>query len=242
MVNGLSTHIISISKATKSILLKEGVSLKKITDIEHGFDLEKFKNAREEHVISLKNRYGLNGYDPIIGVISRQIEWKGIQYIIPAFKEFLKSYPKSKLVLANAIGDYKKEIQKLLKDLPEGSYVEIEFESDVVSLYKSFDCFVHVPIDSEVEAFGQIYVESLAAGVPSIFTKSGIANDFCIDNYNCLIVDYKNSNEIYNALINIFENTNFRDEMTKNGLLSIEKFNFEDYYKKIKELYTLLIK
>ncbi|MBL0097760.1 MAG: glycosyltransferase [Bacteroidetes bacterium] len=83
-----------------------------------------------------------------------------MQYIIPAFERILKSQPKK---------------------LPSDSYIKIEFERDLFSLYSIFDYFIHAPIDPSVEAFGQVYIEALAAGIPSIFTLSGIAPDFIVD-------------------------------------------------------------
>ena len=35
-----------------------------------------------------------------------------------------------------------------------------------------------MPINSECEAFGQVYIESLALKKPSNFTKSGIGSEF----------------------------------------------------------------
>jgi glycosyltransferase involved in cell wall biosynthesis len=37
--------------------------------------------------------------------------------------------------------------------------------------------FVHVPEDQHAEAFGLVYIESLMAGVPCVFTRSGIMHD-----------------------------------------------------------------
>src|SRR5690606_38632555 len=60
--------------------------------------------------------------------------------------------------------------------------------------------FVHVPIDAYSEAFGQIYVEALVAAVPSIFTLSGIAPEFVKHEENALVVPFKNSEAIADAL------------------------------------------
>lgn len=40
------------------------------------------------------------------------------------------------------------------------------FLKTTMLLFKMFDVFVHVPIDAEIEAFGQIYIEALAVGGP----------------------------------------------------------------------------
>jgi len=83
-----------------------------------------FSNINNEDIELIKTKYNFEGYNPVIGVISRFTEWKGVQYIIPAFKLLLDEYPHAKLVLANATGDYENEINNLLMQLPADSYVK----------------------------------------------------------------------------------------------------------------------
>ncbi|MBK9320741.1 MAG: glycosyltransferase [Bacteroidetes bacterium] len=178
-INSMSTQIIAISRNVMSVLVeREGVDPKKVFIVNHGFELDKFISANREAVDVLGERYNPSHRFPVIGVISRFTEWKGVQYIIPAFKKLLQDYPNALMILANAKGDMQVEINEMLNQLPENSYRTIEFERDIASLYRLFDIFVHVPVDKFAEAFGQTYVESLASGVPSVVTLSGIACEF----------------------------------------------------------------
>ncbi len=43
---------------------------------------------------------------------------------------------------------------------------------------------MHVTIGKHYEAFGQIYVEALAAGIPSVFTLTGIAPEIIEHEHN----------------------------------------------------------
>ncbi|MBY0424108.1 MAG: glycosyltransferase family 4 protein, partial [Cytophagales bacterium] len=171
-------------------------------------------------------------------VISRYTHWKGIQYTIPAFKELLKKYPEAVLVLANAQGEYANEIQHLLSELPNDSYREIRFESQLGALYSLFDVFVHVPIDEHSEAFGQVYVESLAAGVPSVFTRSGIANDFVQDGWNALEVPFQDSASIAVAIERILTDENLRTHLISHGkALAMERFGLNRMIDSLEKLY-----
>jgi glycosyltransferase involved in cell wall biosynthesis len=67
-------------------------------------------------------------------------------------------------------------------------------------LYKIFDVFVHVPVDEFVENFGYVYVESMAAGVPSIFSLSGVVTGMVQHMEHCYVVPHGNSDEIYAGL------------------------------------------
>lgn len=240
MVNNLSTGIIAISNVVKNTLIeKEHVSAKKIHLIHHGFQLNKFETVSELSVRQLSRQYNPDNLHPVIGVISRYTEWKGIQYIIPAFSKLLEHYPDALLILANANGDYKKEIKKILQTLPGKNYLEIAFEHDIFALYKLFDVFIHVPIFPEIEAFGQTYVEALASGIPSVFTLSGIANEFIRDNENALVVPYKNNEAIYESILKLIKSEELRKQLIKKGKEDVSRlFPLEIMIKKLETLYN----
>jgi glycosyltransferase involved in cell wall biosynthesis len=239
LVNWLSTDIIAISQIVKEVLISmDKADKKKIHMVPHGFNLDFFEFIDADRLEKFRLKYKIKpNKKPIIGVISRYVDWKGIQYIIPAFKKFLENYPDSFLILANAQGLYKNHIEYLLKQLPQGSYVEIEFEEDLLALYKSFDMFIHVPVDEHSEAFGQIYVEALAAGVPSVFTLSGISKEFIKDKENALVVDFKNSYQIYEALMQLMQNEFLRTKLITNGKLSVKNFSMDKYVSELIKVY-----
>ncbi|MDO9000760.1 MAG: glycosyltransferase family 4 protein [Bacteroidota bacterium] len=240
LCNFLSTKIIVPTKIVQEILeQKEFVPKNKIQLIHHGFKLESFTKVSSVEILSLRNKYNLNEFYPKIGVVSRYIDWKGVQYIVPAFKKILLEYPNAKLILANADGPYEHIIKNLLKEIPNENYVEIDFENNLFALFKLFDVFVHVPIDQTSEAFGQVYVESLASSVPSVFTLSGIANDFIIDKHNALVVDYKNTKAIYEGVKQIIENKSLASTLINNGKADVE--NLFDISKMILALETLYL-
>ena len=239
LVNRLSTDIVAISENVKTVLIeKENVSENKIHLIHHGFDLQAFETLKEEDVFKLKKKYIPENKYPVIGVIARYINWKGHKYQIKAFKKLLEKYPNAFFVFANATGPNKNEIQQLLKNnLPENSYIEIEFENNLFALYKLFDIYVHTPIDKEIEAFGQTYVEALASGIPSIFTLSGVANEFVIDRNNALVIDYCNSEEIYSSIVELIEDKELQKKLIINGKNCVKPFILALFINKLEQVY-----
>ena len=75
-----------------------------------------------------------------------------------------------------------------------------------------------------VEAFGQIYVEALATGTPSVFTLSGVSPEFVINGKNAVTVDFNNSNQIENAVTEILENKALKDTLIENTKMNLDKF------------------
>lgn len=239
VINYLSTNIIAISKNVQSIVEnKEKFHQNKVKLVYHGFNLQEFESVPQDAIDHIKSKYQLHDF-PVIGMISRYETGKGIEYCSAAFQKLLVQYPKAKLVIANAVGPDKSAIKRDLNNLPSENLVEIEFEKDVKALYKSFDIFVHVPVNAGYEAFGQVYIEAMAAEVPGIYTLSGIATEYIENNKNAIVVDYKNSEQIYLAINKYIDNQQFKDKIMNeakkdvNEIFGIDKMmhEFEAIYR-----------
>ncbi len=239
LCNYLATDIIAISKNVEDILIRrDKASPGKISLIYHGFDIQYFQSSDKVAINLLRKKYGIpEGKFPVIGVIARYLQWKGIQCIIPAFNALLEKYQQAHLIIANTTGNFSKSLKSLLSELPDSSYTEISFEENLATLYHLFDLFIHVPVNKEVEAFGQVYVESLLSGVPSIFTLSGIACEFIKNRENALVVDYENSGEIYRAMDLLLTNADLRSQLIRNGKESAARFAIENHIESLENLY-----
>lgn len=237
--NHLSTHIISISQATYDTLTQlEHVSPSKIITIYHPFKIKDIQYSADINKESVCNKWNIPTSKFIVLCISRYIEWKGIQYLIPAFKKFLKQYPDSFLIIANAHGPYKNTISSLLSELPNDSYKEIFFEENIYSLYKISNIFIHVPTDPISEAFGQVYIESFALSVPSIITLSGIAREIAKHKHNAYIVPSKDTDSIYGAMVELKNNSSLINTLKKNAPLSVQSFDFNEVIHQIIKFYN----
>lgn len=240
-INRMSISIVAISKNVKHVLSeKENVPTNKIHLIHHGFDLEAFQNTDQSKIDQLKHQYRTQESYPVIGVIARYINWKGLKYIIDAAKKVTEKHPNALFIFANANGPDKNEIQALIKSHIPNNYIEIPFEKDLFSLYQLFDIYIHTPINPEIEAFGQTYVEALAAGIPSVFTLSGVGKEFIQDRKNALVVPYKNSEHIYEACIELLNNEDLRLQLIEQGKKDVAPFALQTFITKLEDLYLSL--
>ena len=213
LINLLSTDIVAVSKNVMNIVeTKEKYHQHKITLIYHGLQLNDFDIIPEERITAIQQKYNIKK-TPVIGMISRYEIGKGVEYAIAAFSKIIHDYPDAKLLIANAFGPEKNNIQKQLKDIPEHHIIEIEYEQDIQALYKCFDIFVHVPIAYNYEAFGQVYIEAMAASVPMVCTRSGVATEFIENGKNAVVVDYKNAEEIYGGIKKYLTDTVFTENI-----------------------------
>lgn len=238
--NKMATHVLAISDVVVSVLQDiEQVPASRIIKIHHGFDFDSFENISSDRINAVKNKYRIPDGIPVIGAISRFDEWKGVEYIVEGFKQLRQDYPGAFLVLANAGGVRYDYIKSLLADLPGHSYCEIKYENDVFALLKTFDVFVHVPIDNEIEAYGQVYIEAMAASVPMVCTLSGVANEFVENEKNAIVVEYQNARDIYRGVKRLLDEPDLGQALAANAREDIrERFSKEMMISKLSRAFS----
>ena len=99
-----ATHLIAVTHRSKAGMVEDGIPEGKITVIPTGFDLAEFKTIDSLRVDKLREKY-LDSDEyvhkrPIIGVVARYVKWKGVEFVIRAFKQVLDQYPDALLILA----------------------------------------------------------------------------------------------------------------------------------------------
>ena len=237
-ISRCATSIVAVSAVVEEVLTDlEGVDPGHIQIIHHGFDLDRAREVSSEAIQRMTEAYNPSGRSPVIGVVSRYERLKGVEYTVEAFRRLLVTHPNALLLLAGAYGPDEDAIRQVVETLPEASYVEVEFEPDVFALYRLFDVFVHVPVDRKIEAYGMIYVEALAAGVPSIVTLSGVATEFIEADRQALVVPYRDAGAIYEALERLLTDEDLRRSLAREGSMAVERFGLERFVEAHAQLY-----
>lgn len=181
LCNVLAHRIIAISTGTQEVLTDwEGVPARKIVMIHHGYELDTVHAPDPAALARLRAKHGMDepGVGPIAGIISRPFRLKGLDQAIPALGRLLERWPRMRTWFFNWKPTPQSEhCDALLHRLPESAYRTVHFEPEVVTLYHAFDLFIHVPEDKHAEAYGMVYIEAAMAGVPCVFTRSGIMHD-----------------------------------------------------------------
>lgn len=239
--NRNADKIIAISPLVAKVLKDtEHADPSKIVIIPHGFPASTFEEISEERVEQLRVKYQLKGYSPVIGAVSRYDKWKGVEYIIAAFSKLIEKYPTAKLLLANASkGDSVAQIKERLGSLPVNTYCEIDFEPDNKALFNLMDVFIHVPVDEQAEAFGQVYVEAMANKVPVVGTRSGIGNELLLHLETGYVVQFKDSNSIIDGVEYVLRHNKESSEMVENGFrLASSTYTLSNKIMLLEKLYS----
>ncbi|MNY27860.1 Glycosyl transferases group 1 [compost metagenome] len=81
-------------------------------------------------------------------------------------------------------------------------------------------------------------MEALAAGIPSIFTLSGVAREFIIHEENALVVPFKDSDAIYESMVRLMNDPALCANLTTKGVQNVNRmFRFDSYIEKLQKLY-----
>jgi glycosyltransferase involved in cell wall biosynthesis len=201
-------RVYAVSNSHRTYLTShEGIPSEKLHVIYGGFDLGKFTKERRRSTpkTTLLGDTYTKPHFFTFGVCSRLVEWKGIQYIIPAFRKLLQHDVLAELIILGQ-GPFHSQLEELI-DVELAEFVRFVDRTDSMpDFFKSLDVFVHTPISEFSETFGMVYLEALAAGVVCIFTKSGILGELPEIGKSTAVVSYENSEAIFQAMLSITEN------------------------------------
>ena len=243
--NILSTHIISESDIVTNILCNlENVRSSKIHQFSPAMDLAQYANKDKDLRAKMLQKYNLKESDVVVGVCSRFDYYKGIKYIIEGFGLACKKHKNIKILFFGASGVEFESLSKLAKSkLPKETYKFIKYEKSILGAYSIMDIFIHVPIAYDEEAFGLVYVEAMASALACIFTISGISGKLVKQNENALIVGYKSSSDIFNALQRLIINKDLREKIgIKAQKDMVKNFPENEAYENLNYLYKKLTK
>lgn len=95
---------------------------------------------------------------------------------------------------------------------------------------------------SMYESFCLPVLEALTSGCAVITTDNGGINDFCKNNYNCLIVEKQNIEDIIEKLNTLIYNSDLRKQLSKNAIESSRKFSWESIISNLDKYYKELVK
>lgn len=194
--NKLSTSIVAVSSIVRNVLVQdELVEESKVVRISNGVDLNSFRFGKSQSETELVPGKECDLFH--IGVISRLTDWKGVEYTATAFVGLVENHSNVRLHIVGAFADSYPKVKEILSRVDPNKYTLRPFESNIPQFLKSLDAFVHVPVGKSDEAFGIVYIEALASGIPCIFTKSGVLNDLENPEQHVDIAGFKNSEDIH---------------------------------------------
>jgi glycosyltransferase involved in cell wall biosynthesis len=207
-VLAMADKIVSVSKWAISDLGKIGLSPKRFVYIPNGIDTREIKPGSAG---DFKKRHGL-GSGPMALFVGRLIKQKGLEYLLPAWKEVVRELPTARLVIVGR-GNEEANLKKMAAKLGiTGSvyfpgYIE---ESDLRGALHACDTFV---LPSLWEVLPVAILEAMAAAKPIVCTDVGGDSELVTNGKNGFLVPKRDPHALAKALVKMFSDERMAKKM-----------------------------
>jgi len=230
--------VIAISKPVAHHLSVDfGVAQNKIHLIANGIDLNRFVMTNEQMRREARQKTGM-GTTPLIGIIARLSDVKGIDILIKAMPLILKEVPSANLLIAGQ-GPQEAYLKKITQDLSLTSHVHFKSTTNQThDLLCAFDVFV---MPSLMEGLGLSVIEAQACGIPVVASRVGGLVDLIEDQRSGFLVPINDPAALANRIIEVFRNPHQAKMMADQARLNVEQhFSVERMLKQTLEVYSVI--
>lgn len=212
----------------------------KIEIIYNGVDTEIFSPGSIDE--SLRYKLGIKNNDIIIGAVGRISPEKGLEFLISAMPEIIKTYPKAKvLIVGEGNEKYCSSLQKTVNEL-HISFQNVIFTGFCSDIFQVLRCVHIFCLPSLTEGFNRSLLEAMSCGLPVVATDIDGNREIVKDGINGLLVPSKDPNSLAYAIIKLIEDKDTSKRIGQRARqFIIENFSIEKNVKKTEELYKKIL-
>ncbi len=207
-----SSMVVALSHREMNQYRKMSVPHERIVRIYHGVDSRQFR-PREDGVapIGLGRDYG-----PTILYVGRIHRRKGLEYLILAFREVLKEFPESNLIICGPDYGYKERLLRLIEATSTKDRVIFTgslAHQDMPAIYNVSDVIV---LPSQQEMFGHALAEAAACAKPIVAINWGWAAEFFENGIDAVLIEtYAEVPRLVSALLTLLRDSDLGDRLGK---------------------------
>ncbi len=223
-----------VSRYTANLLTAQKVKEEKIKIINNGTDPTLFFPT---NIDALKKELKLKD-KKILFTVCRHVERKGIQDIITALPEVIKTIPNIHYIIGGK-GPFSEILQQQVKELNLNDYITFTGRIADIALnqyYNLCDVFIMTPLNSktDIEGFGIVYLEANACGKPVIGSSTGGIPDAIRHEETGLLVEASQHQEISKSIIKLLANDPLTKQLGDQGHLWVkEEMNWKSAAQKL---------
>jgi glycosyltransferase involved in cell wall biosynthesis len=183
------------------------------------FDAETFDPARLPSPAAAREQLGLPAGVPIVGMVGRLQEWKGIHTLVRAMPQILRSYPETQAIIVGGAHDlepaYPARLHSLIAEHGLEEHVHlVGYHANVPTWMQAMDVFVHA---SDAEPFGIVIIEALALGKPVIAGATGGPQEILEDGRTGHLVPFEAHGQLAERVIDLLQHPEKRSVLASAG-------------------------
>ncbi len=251
------THISCVSKSVTGDSFHKGADINILSTDYLGVNTQEFNNNTSS-TPSLKTKLQLPKDSKIILTASRIIvgnknilQQKGLINLIKAFSKLSPRFPSWRLVIAigkapdNLQNEFNLSYEMLLgyiklHNVEDKTILKLFKMEEMPQVYRDSDLFV---LPSENETFGQVFIESMACGIPVIGTNVGGIPEIISDSYNGYLIAPDDTSLLAQRIEKLISDQSIKDRFIKNGIRTVEdnftsEKQFSNFFKRLSSLLT----
>jgi glycosyltransferase len=183
-------HTICLSNYMQEIMCRDyGLDPTKISVISNGlyYVADPTTNSK-----LLRKKWNIQAREKIILSAGRIDEIKGLSYLIKAFREVLKRYPKCRLMIAGS-GNYDTYFQEAKDICTKITFTGLLEKDELYELYRMADIGV---VPSLFEPFGYVAVEMMMHGLPLVATATSGLNEVVDESFGLKVPIIKYTDKV----------------------------------------------
>ena len=195
-------RVIANSDYTRDVLVAMGVPPERITLINPGVDVERFRSGLP--TADLRQSLGLGDGQPLVLSVGRMQKRKGFDHVLSALPALLEHGHDVHYALIG-IGEQMDELKAQARSLglaERTHFLGHVSPDDLPRWYNACDVFAmpNREVDGDTEGFGMVFLEAGACGKPCIAGRAGGTGSAVADNVTGLRVDGTSTADIAAAL------------------------------------------
>ena len=233
-------QVIAISKPVQQHLIGDfAVEESRVYLIPNGIDLKRFVMNDENSRRKARQKWSVEDA-PLIGIIARLSDVKGIDVLLRAMPYILKVIPSAKLLIAGQ-GPHETFLKDLTKELSLTAQVQFRSIMDQPEgLLPAFDVFV---MPSLMEGLGLSVIEAQACGIPVVASRIGGLIDLINDGKSGYLVPIGDPEALAERIVDVLQNprqaklmaelarSNVEEKFSDQRMLNETLKVYEQYYR-----------
>jgi len=247
----MSDHIILVSEYVGD-LFRSRVTRTPMTVAYQGVDSETFQAS--ESGKKLRESLGIDDDEIVVGMVGALTSTsKRHDLFLRMASRLSRSWPQTRFAvfgqipvepstwLYNSAYEYSRRMQHIVEEEGlNGRFIWAGFHSDIPAIMSAIDILVH---PSDVEGFGRVAVEAMAAGRPVIGSNRGGVAESVVDGETGFLVDANNVEAFAAACERLMSNPDLRRRMGEAGRAHAKShFSTEEHIRQVERIYDHVVR
>ena len=233
-----ASKVFALTEVEKEQYLKMGVEEDRIEIVPLGINIEEYSDLPEEGIF--REKFKISKDDKLIIFIGRVHEIKGLDLLVDAFNDLIKSEPNVKLAIVGPDDGYMDAL--VLKISEYGLSDKVIVTGPLYKREKQealVDCDLFV-MPSKYESFTTSGLEAMACGKPLVLTRNNHIHDWVDGSVGLACDDDKTS--LKDAMAAVLFDEELSKEFGENGRRLIqEKYNWDIINRQILDIYQSMM-